>query len=394
MNETIKKLTDELVKAIMDRVAQPEVKAAIEKTKESKGSGRFRVVISTDDLDRHGESVDQNGLDIERYMENPIVLWGHEHWSMPVGVTESISRDTVTRDGRTIIRTIAEGYFVDADINPMGPQLARAYESKVLTKTSIGFIVKEMVGNVITKSELVEYSFVPIPANPYTMDLMKANALDIAAFKTAGVLSDVKEGEVQEQAPVEEEKPAQEEQTEPETTETPAGEETPQTEETTEPQATEETPTEIPQEPAAEAAPENPEGASAEAEQGAEQPGEKTAEPDNAKAGRVLSAANEKKLRTVADNLIQAGQALKEVLDQTETNDEGKSQGEEQPLEQKAAPTEQVETPPTGSVDLALQGLDDFFAVRSILRVVDNAVGKALADTNQKIKESRNKKTK
>jgi hypothetical protein len=394
MNETIKKLTEEIVKQIADRVAQPEIKAAITKTKETKGSGRFRVVISTDDLDRHGESVDQNGLDIERYMENPIVLWGHEHWSMPVGITESVSRDTVTREGKTIIRTIAEGYFVTADINPMGPQLAAAYNAKVVTKTSIGMIVKEMIGNVISKSELLEFSFVPIPANPYTVDLMKQHALDAAALKTAGIITDIKEGaEIEadpetETAPVETEQATASEEAA-ETTETPAEPETPPTEENKPQDQTTETP-ESQETPPAELAAENPEAASAETNPGA-QPGEKQVDAAATKAGRVLSTANESKLRGVAENLIQAGQALKEVLDQVEETAEGKSQGEETAPEQTPSPTKQVETPHTGSADMALKELDDFFAVRSVLRAVDNAVGQALADTNKKIKERRSK---
>ena len=403
MNETIKKLTDEVVKAIG---VFPTSRALREKTKESKGSGRFRVVISTDDLDRHGESVDQNGLNIEKYMENPIVLWGHEHWSMPVGVTESISRDTVERDGKTVIRTIAEGYFVEADINPMGPQLARAYEAKVVTKTSIGFIVKEMIGNVISVSELLEFSFVPIPANPYTENLMKQNALDMAAFKTAGIISEIKEGETQEEAPVEptaENTPA-EATAEPapaetqETTETPAPEETPATEANSEAEKTEEeaptAETEAkPTEPAAEAAAENPEAASTEAEPGAETPGEKAGAPEATKAGRVLSAANEKKLKAAVDSLTQAAAALGEVLAAVTSDEEKNSEpgkGEVPQLEKTEAPQIKVETPQPG-VAPGIKSLDDWLSVRDILRTVETAARGALGAANQKIKEHKEK---
>lgn len=412
MNETIKKLSEEVVKAIADRVAQPEIQKAITSTKESKGSGRFRVVISTDDLDRHGESVDQNGLNIEKYMENPIVLWGHEHWSMPVGVTESISRDTVERDGKTVIRTIAEGYFVEADINPMGPQLARAYEAKVVTKTSIGMIVKEMIGNVISQSELLEFSFVPIPANPYTVDLMKQNALDMAAFKAAGILSEVKEGATQDDAQVPAEGPAAEPAAEtpaaeatpseaapesPEPTETPAPAETEPTEPNNEPEKPEEaapaaeTP-EIPAEPAVEAAPENPEGASAEATPGDTEV-EKTETPDSTKAGRVLSAANEKKLKTAVESLAQATAALGEVLAAVTSDDEKNSEpgtGEVLPLEKTAAPQTKVETPQPGEAP-ELKSLDDWLAVRDILRSVETAARSALGAANLKIKEHKEK---
>ena len=67
------------------------------------------MVISTDNEDRHGEIVDQNGWELENYMSNPVVLWGHNHFEIPVGVTDKLYIE-LSEDGMNR-RLIAEGRF-------------------------------------------------------------------------------------------------------------------------------------------------------------------------------------------------------------------------------------------------------------------------------------------
>jgi hypothetical protein len=90
MNEAFKKFSEEMAKALRQKLSEPEAIENIKKIKSANDSGRFKVVISTADLDRHGESINQNGWELENYRKNPVVLWSHEHWSMPVGITEKI----------------------------------------------------------------------------------------------------------------------------------------------------------------------------------------------------------------------------------------------------------------------------------------------------------------
>ena len=61
MNEAYKKFTEEIAKALLGRLAEKEAQENIQKIKSASDTGRFKVVISTADLDRHGESVNQSG---------------------------------------------------------------------------------------------------------------------------------------------------------------------------------------------------------------------------------------------------------------------------------------------------------------------------------------------
>jgi hypothetical protein len=52
----------------------------------------------------------------------------------------------------------------------------------------------EMEGNTITKSQLLEFSFVPVPANPYALSLMKSANLEPEALMQKGLVYKAEEG--------------------------------------------------------------------------------------------------------------------------------------------------------------------------------------------------------
>lgn len=139
-------------------------------------NGTFRVVATTQGKDRDGEIVLQEGLDVTNFLKNPVILFGHDYWSLPIGVATKVEKNSET--GQTII----EGVFASEEANPKAQQVRRLYDAGMLKAVSIGFIAKNWEGNVITESELLELSFVPVPAN--------ADALDIA--KSAGLIETLK----------------------------------------------------------------------------------------------------------------------------------------------------------------------------------------------------------
>lgn len=197
---TYKKLSEEIKSAMVEHLQSKEVQDFIEKTKAATDSGSFEVIVSTADIDRQGESIDQGGWNFALYKQNPIVLWAHDYSMLPIGVTESIE----TIDGKTV----AKGKFAPEEANPFAQQVRRLYDLKIVRATSVGFIAKQMEGNKITEAELLEFSFVPVPANPYALSLMKTNNLDVQEFMTKGLLA--KEQPEEEKKP-EEEKPKEEE---------------------------------------------------------------------------------------------------------------------------------------------------------------------------------------
>ncbi len=132
----------------------------------------LRVTISTADRDRDGDIVVPTGAIIENFLKNPVVLFGHNYASLPVGRCRalSISDDKIEADVE----------FAPADVNPLAPHVENAYRKGFMNSWSIGFIpleyepLGEGKGYKYTKWELLEFSAVPVPANPNALTEVRA----------------------------------------------------------------------------------------------------------------------------------------------------------------------------------------------------------------------------
>ena len=182
MNQTLKKLSEETRAKISELLLSKEWQDFVTKTKEATDTGSFEVVISTADVDRAGETIDQNGWELDNYLKNPVVLWGHDYWSLPIGIT-----DEIKVEGGNLI---AKGRFAPADANPFAQQVRKLYDLKIVRTTSVGFIAREVDGQLIKKAELLEFSFVPVPANPYALSLreIKEFSLDTDMLTLKGIV--------------------------------------------------------------------------------------------------------------------------------------------------------------------------------------------------------------
>lgn len=188
MKNELYKLTEKIAGEILAKFSSLEFQTTLKELQDVTDTGTFEIVISTDDIDRHGEIVDQKGIDFSNYMTNPVVLWGHNHNQIPVGITDEIYTRTVGAQNQTV----AKGRFA---AHAFAQELRKLYDDGMLNTSSIGFIPKEYNGNTITKSELLEWSFVSIPANPYALALGKAG-YNIAELLAKGVIfEDVKHGD-------------------------------------------------------------------------------------------------------------------------------------------------------------------------------------------------------
>jgi HK97 family phage prohead protease len=125
----------------------------------------FTAVASTATVDRHGEIVSVDGWDLEKFKQNPVLLWSHDHTIPAIGKATKIWVEgfgdaaklmfsgiwqTVTEEGKAAAQLVADG---------------------ILNSFSVGFIPTEMVGNKYTEQELLEISLVNVPANPDAMML-------------------------------------------------------------------------------------------------------------------------------------------------------------------------------------------------------------------------------
>lgn len=157
------------------------------------GEGKYKVLASTSAIDRMGDSIDQAGWDLVNFKLNPVMPWAHDYSELPVAKVISIE---VTDKGLE-----AEFEFAPAEGNPKAQQIKVLYDEGYLNAVSVGFIPKERNGNVITRSELLEISFVPVPANQEALKLA-IKSLDVSLVPE--VTEAVEKGEVADELDAEE----------------------------------------------------------------------------------------------------------------------------------------------------------------------------------------------
>ncbi len=115
------------------------------------------VVASSNSQDRDGDVLDVNGWDLKNFQSNPVLLWSHDAHSLPIGKVLDVHVE-----GNDLI---AEVKFAEHDFAKDVEKLVRG---GFLNTTSVGFMPLETDerDNVSSRQELLELSFVNVPANP------------------------------------------------------------------------------------------------------------------------------------------------------------------------------------------------------------------------------------
>lgn len=141
------------------------------------------ATITTNDVDRQNESIEPDGMSLANYMSNPVVLYGHTYSgieSIPVGRATSL--EIVHEGDKKAIR--AQWEWQQDDVTPFITAVKKSWERGFINTVSVGFMANEYQDNVIAKSELLEFSIVPVPANPMALRL---NGFTDAEVKALGV---------------------------------------------------------------------------------------------------------------------------------------------------------------------------------------------------------------
>jgi HK97 family phage prohead protease len=192
------KLTDEIKTNFLNAMHEKGFDALFKSINElsDEDTGTFEVIITTEDTDRMGEVIKLDGWDLTNYMKNPVVLWGHDHYKMPIGICTGIER--------TATGLLARGKFAPGE---EGQQVRALYDLGVIRATSVGFIEKDRTGNLITKAELIEFSFVSVPANPMALSTLIKSNISVNEMVTKGFMKvETKDDEPEEAEKDEEEK--------------------------------------------------------------------------------------------------------------------------------------------------------------------------------------------
>jgi HK97 family phage prohead protease len=143
-----------------------------------KGGDTASCMVSTEGVDRDGDRLFAAGADLGQYRRNPVVLFAHDSRSIPVG--RAISVEATPGQG---LRATWQWNTGDE----LGRRVKAAWEGGFLSATSVGFKPREYEKNRFggldfTDWELLEFSVVPIPANPGAVRGLKSLGLSPRLF--------------------------------------------------------------------------------------------------------------------------------------------------------------------------------------------------------------------
>ena len=165
LKATFQIISEESVKKIQEGLSSLELK-------EEKTERKFKVVASTEDIDRSWEIIKVNGWKRENFMKNPVIIANHIYKiENIVGKATSI----YVKNNQLIIE------WVFAESNPLGKLLSDLYEEWMVKTVSVWFIPNkrdERNPKIISEAELLELSFVAVPCNPNALSLDQKQLLE------------------------------------------------------------------------------------------------------------------------------------------------------------------------------------------------------------------------
>ena len=156
-----------------------------------------KVIASTGNPDRYSDIVVWNdSAELDAYMANPVVQFGHNYDTPPIGKTVGLNIDQRTGD------LVAEIQWDDSPDNPMAQMVARQFREGYMSAVSVGFQPGESTprnrlpkdheaygerGHLMTSPRLLEISAVPVPANA---EALAIRGIDASASDVVDVFDD------------------------------------------------------------------------------------------------------------------------------------------------------------------------------------------------------------
>jgi HK97 family phage prohead protease len=137
--------------------------------------------MSAEVVDRHGEIVDIDSMNIDNFMLNPVVLQSHDYDKLAVGKVLSITK-TVNEAGIKVMDCVIKFAVDEYEVAKTHWEL---YKGTYMSAFSIGFRVgavqtdQETGVTRLMNCELLEISCVSVPANQ--LALAKSKGIDISS---------------------------------------------------------------------------------------------------------------------------------------------------------------------------------------------------------------------
>jgi HK97 family phage prohead protease len=167
------------------------------------GDNVLTFIASTEEVARDQDIIRAAGWQLENYRANPVFLWGHDAWGLPIG--KSVDQRIVL-DQHPRLEIDVE--FATEEENPFAPHVMRSYQRGFLKAVSVGYQITGYEvpdpakraelgmgewGVIVTSAELLEVSAVTVPADPGALlqagkvpDEMREAAMQIRSHVSAG----------------------------------------------------------------------------------------------------------------------------------------------------------------------------------------------------------------
>lgn len=132
------------------------------------GADPIRIIASDESVDRYGDIVRAAGWELTNFRKNPVLLYGHNNRSFPVGRVEAIGVE-----GTQLVATLG---FMPDDVSPESVMVERMLRTGFLNASSVGFTPTKAPKRILDANnewtggyefvgqELMELSIVPVPA--------------------------------------------------------------------------------------------------------------------------------------------------------------------------------------------------------------------------------------
>jgi hypothetical protein len=150
--------------AILTKQLLPVIKAM--------GERQIKFVISTEAVDRMNDTIAADGWALANYLRNPVVLWAHMRDAVPLAKAPATAvegkalvsvAEFAKYEFADLVYELTLGGFLNAASIGMRP-LEYAYVEESARPWGIDF----------KRQELLEWSIVPVPANPEALSQAKA----------------------------------------------------------------------------------------------------------------------------------------------------------------------------------------------------------------------------
>jgi len=143
----------------------------------------LRFIITTESIDRDNDTISVDGWDVSNFLKNPVVLFGHDARNPPVAKALNLIFDTNN------IKSEAE--FMPRDMSEFSDMIFKMYKGGFMNAISVGFSPDEFnfdesrggFGVNFIKQELLEYSVVPVPSNPESLQIARSKGIDTGPLK-------------------------------------------------------------------------------------------------------------------------------------------------------------------------------------------------------------------